>query len=124
MEQNPSTYIQNQLRQAQQIELQLEQTSAQKYQLDMKIKEIERSLKEIEEIKDDTPIFKSVGMIVYQVNDRKKLKDELEEQKELSQIRTKTLEKQQKMLEEKYKEIEQAIRQNYDGMKKGKEGTN
>ncbi len=90
----------------------------------MKIKEIERSLKEIEEIKDDTPIFKSVGMIVYQVNDRKKLKDELEEQKELSQIRTKTLEKQQKMLEEKYKEIEQAIRQNYDGMKKGKEGTN
>ncbi|MCL5438257.1 MAG: prefoldin subunit beta [Candidatus Thermoplasmatota archaeon] len=124
MEQNPSAYIQNQLRQAQQIELQLEQTASQRYQLDLRIKELDKTLRELEGVKEDSPVFKAVGMIVYRVEDRKKLKDELEEQKELSEIRIKTLDKQQKVLEDKYKEIEQVIRQSYDDMKKGKGGQN
>ncbi len=67
----------------------------------------------------ESPLYKAVGMIVYQVSDRAKLKSELEEQKELSEIRTKTLDKQQKVLEDKYKEIEQSLRQSYSSLKKG-----
>jgi hypothetical protein len=47
------------------------------------------------------------------VDDRQKLLEDLKEQKELSELRKNTLEKQQKSLEEKYKEIEQLISKTY-----------
>ena len=113
MEPNLSQYIQNQIRQAQQLEGQIEQLASQKYQLDLRIKEIDKTLKELEGVSPDTPIYKSVGNILYKVEDRKKLMDDLSEQKELSEIRIKSLEKQQKTLEEKYKELEATIQQKY-----------
>lgn len=114
MEQNLSQYIQNQLKQAQQMEAQIEQLSNQKYQLDVRIKELEKTLKELGSVKEGTPVYKSVGNVLYQVDDKKKLVDDLSEQKELSEIRIKTLEKQQKTLQEKYKELEATIQQKYE----------
>ena len=80
------------------MESQIEQVANQKYQLDVRIKELDKTLKELEGVGSDTPVYKTVGNILYQVEDRKKLIDELSEQKELSEIRIKTLEKQQKTL--------------------------
>ncbi len=114
MEQNLSQYIQNQLKQAQQVEAQIEQLSNQKYQLDVRIKELEKTLKELDGVKEGTPVYKSVGNVLYQVEDKKKLVDELSEQKELSEIRIKTLEKQHKTLQDKYKELETTIQQKYE----------
>ena len=91
MEPNLSQYIQNQIRQAQQLEAQIEQVANQKYQLDVRIKELEKTLKELEAIKAETPVYKSIGNVLYQVEDKKKLVDDLSEQKELSEIRIKTL---------------------------------
>lgn len=113
MEPNLSAYLQNQIKQAQQLELQIEQTMSQKYQLDLRIKEIEKTLKELESVDSTSPIYKNVGGILYKVKDKDKLVNELEEQKELSSIRIKTLEKQQKSLEDKYKEIEEALKKSY-----------
>ncbi|MCL5881257.1 MAG: prefoldin subunit beta [Candidatus Thermoplasmatota archaeon] len=113
MEPNLSQYIQNQLKQAQQLETQIEQVATQKYQLDLRIKEIDKTLKELQSIGTDTPVYKSVGNILYRVEDKQKLVDDLSEQKELSEIRIKTLEKQQKALEDKYKELETLIQQRY-----------
>ncbi|MEM0157380.1 MAG: prefoldin subunit beta [Thermoplasmataceae archaeon] len=113
MEPNLSQYIQNQLKQAQQLETQIEQVATQKYQLDLRIKEIDKTLKELQSIGTDTPVYKSVGNILYRVEDRQKLVDDLSEQKELSEIRIKTLEKQQKAMEDKYKELETLIQQRY-----------
>ncbi len=113
MEPNLSQYIQNQLKQAQQLETQIEQVATQKYQLDLRIKEIDKTLKELQSIGTDTPVYKSVGNILYRVEDKQKLVDDLSEQKELSEIRIKTLEKQQKTLEDKYKELETLIQQRY-----------
>ncbi len=115
MEPNLSAYIQNQIKQAEQLELQIEETVTQRYQLDAKVKEIERTLQELEKVDDSSPIYKSVGGILYRVSDKKKLIDELQEQKELSSIRIKTLEKQQKALEQKYKEVEEALKKSYAG---------
>lgn len=96
------------------MESQIEQVANQKYQLDVRIKELDKTLKELEGVGSDTPVYKTVGNILYQVEDRKKLIDELSEQKELSEIRIKTLEKQQKTLEDKYKELEATIQQRYE----------
>lgn len=120
MEANLSNYIQNQIRQAQQLESQIEQLASQKYQLDNRIKEIEKTLKELEGVSEGTAMYKNVGPVLYKVDDKKKLIDELSEQKELSEIRIKTLEKQQKSLEQKYKELEENIKKRYDeASKKG-----
>ncbi|MCL4306988.1 MAG: prefoldin subunit beta, partial [Candidatus Thermoplasmatota archaeon] len=97
----------------QQLETQIEQVATQKYQLDLRIKEIDKTLKELQSIGTDTPVYKSVGNILYRVEDKQKLVDDLSEQKELSEIRIKTLEKQQKALEDKYKELETLIQQRY-----------
>lgn len=119
MDQNLSNYIQNQIRQAQQLESQIEQVASQRYQLDSKIKELEKTLKELGEVTDGTPVYKSVGSILYKVENKKKIVEELSEQKELSEIRIKTLEKQQKSLEAKYKELEETIKQKYEETRKG-----
>lgn len=114
MEPNLSQYIQNQIRQAQQMEGQMEQLANQKYQLDVRIKELDKTIKELQSVGTDTPVYKSVGNVLYKIEDKGKLLEELSEQKELSEIRTKTLEKQQKSLEEKYKELEASIQQKYN----------
>ena len=123
MEPNLSQYIQNQIRQAQQMESQIEQVANQKYQLDVRIKELDKTIKELEAVTGETPVYKSVGNILYQVPDKKKLLEDLSEQKELSEIRIKTLEKQQKTLEDKYKELEAGIQQRYEEETK-RRGTN
>ena len=43
--------------------------------------------------------------------------DELEEQKELSSVRIKTLEKNQKTLEDKYRELEASLKKTYQETK-------
>lgn len=113
MEPNLSQYLQNQIKQAQQLEVQIEQAMSQKYQLDVRVKELEKTLKELESVDSSSPIYKNIGGILYKVDKKEKLVDELEEQKDLSQIRIKSLEKQQKSLEEKYKEVEEALKKNY-----------
>ncbi|MCL5804033.1 MAG: prefoldin subunit beta [Candidatus Thermoplasmatota archaeon] len=112
-----SNMIQNKLKQAQQLEIQIEQLMNQKYQLDLRVKELERTLKELSEVKEDSPVYKAVGPLLYKVDDRKKLVDELEEQKELSSVRIKTLEKNQKALEDKYKELEAVLKKTYQDSK-------
>lgn len=120
MEANISTYIQNQIRQAQQLESQIEQLASQRYQLDNRIKDIEKTLKELEGVAEGAAMYKNVGPVLYKIEDKKKLIDELSEQKELSEIRIKTIEKQLKALEQKYKELEDSIKKRYEeASKKG-----
>jgi prefoldin beta subunit len=112
-----SNYLQNQVRQAQQIENQIEQIGTQKYQLEVRIKELAKTLEELGKVGEGMPIYRSVGPVLYKVDDKNKLVEELKEQKELSEIRINTIEKQQKALEEKYKEIEEVIKKAYSESK-------
>ncbi len=102
----------------QQFEVQLEDTASQKYQLEMKSREIDKTLEELEGLGDSPALYKIVGNILYKVENKSKLVDDLKEQKELSQIRIKTLERQQKTLEEKLNELDQSMKKSYEEMKK------
>jgi prefoldin beta subunit len=114
VEPNLNAYLQNQIKQAQDMQAQIEQVASQRYQIDMKVKELEKTLKELSAVGADVPVYKNVGPVIYRVDDKEKLVADLEEQKELSQMRLKTLENQQKSLEEKYKDLEQAIQKRYE----------
>ena len=114
VEPNISAYLQNHLRQAQELEENIEKLATQRYQLDLSLKEMQKTLDELNKLDESTPIYRTVGSILYRVQDKKKLVDELDEQIELAKIRISTLEKQQKSLEEKYKELQNAIRDRYN----------
>jgi prefoldin beta subunit len=124
VEPNLNAYLQNQIKQAQDLQAQIEQVANQRYQLDLKVKELDKTLKELNNVGNDTPVYKNVGPVIYKVDDKNKLISDLEEQKELGQMRLKTLENQQKSMENKYKELEETIQRKYEESTKGNQGIN
>lgn len=97
-----SPQLQNQIAQYQQLQNQLQVLGSQRVQLEAKLREIEGTLEELNRISGETPIYKSIGMLLVRQDDREALKKELEEHKETLTIRVKSLQKQEKSLSERY----------------------
>jgi len=100
-----SPQLQNQIAQYQQLQNQLQVLGSQRVQLEAKLREIEGTLEEMAKIKDDTPVYKSIGMLLVRQDDREGLKKELEEHKETLTIRVKSLQKQEKALTQRYEDL-------------------
>ena len=100
-----SPQLQNQIAQYQQLQNQLQVLASQRVQLEAKLREIEGTLEELNKISDDTPIYKSIGMLLVRQDDRAALKKELEEHQETLTIRVKSLQKQEKSLSERHEEL-------------------
>jgi prefoldin beta subunit len=79
------------------------------------MKEIERTVQELEKITDDSAVFKNVGSLLIQVKDRAGLIAELKEQKETAEVRVKTLDRQDKHLRERHQNLQQQITQALQG---------
>ncbi len=84
--------------------------ATQKMQVELKLKEVERALKEIEKLDEGNDVYKSIGSILVKT-DKEKLKEELMDKKETLEIRLKTLQRQEEKLVSKLKEMEAKIRQ-------------
>ena len=63
-------------------------------------RETERAIEEMETLKSDAKVFKEVGSLLIEVDDRSKLKEELNEKKETMEIRLKSLQSQETELKE------------------------
>jgi len=74
-----------------------------------KLREIDGTLEELNKISGDTPIYKSIGMLLVRQDDRDALKKELEEHKETLTIRVKSLQKQEKSFAERYEGLGEKI---------------
>ncbi|TLZ69230.1 MAG: prefoldin subunit beta, partial [Methanobacteriota archaeon] len=74
-----SPQLQNQIAQYQQLQNQLQVLGTQRVQLEAKLREIEGTLEELGKISGETPIYKSIGMLLVRQDDREALKKELEE---------------------------------------------
>ena len=99
-------YLKEKLEQAQRLQGELEAIVSQRYQLEVSLKETEKSLEELKKIDEDAPIYKSVGSILVKVKSKEDIEKELEEKKELLELKMKTVTKQQELLENKLKEIQ------------------
>jgi prefoldin beta subunit len=104
-----SPQLQNQIAQYQQLQQQLQVLGSQRVQLEAKLREIDGTLEELNKISGDTPIYKSIGMLLVRQDDREALKKELEEHKETLTIRVKSLQKQEKSLAERYEALGEKI---------------
>ncbi|MFQ6128764.1 MAG: prefoldin subunit beta [Thermoplasmata archaeon] len=101
--------LQNQMVQFQQIQQQLQIHAGQRVQYEAKLREIENTLEELENAKEDATIFKSIGTLLVEADDRGAIRRELEEHKETLNIRLKSLKKQEKSLTERYRELQKSI---------------
>jgi prefoldin beta subunit len=103
--------VQNQLKQMQQYQQQYEIVMQQRLQLDIRMKETENALEELQNLKDDTPIYKSIGNLIIRGEKEKSLK-ELKEEKESMEVRKKTFEGQETQLKQKIEELQTKLQEN------------
>lgn len=91
--------------QLQNLEHTTQNYSMQKQQLQTRVLEIESAL---EELDMDTDSYKIVGNIMVK-SDSKKLKEDLDSEKEKNQIRITTIEKQMNVIQEKMQKLQQEV---------------
>lgn len=103
--------VQNQIAQFQQLTQQIQMVTTQKIQLEAQVRELDRTIIELEKVTDDSAVFKNVGSLLIQVKDRTSLVTELKEQKETAEVRVKTIDRQDKHLRERHKSLQDQITQ-------------
>jgi len=103
--------VQNQIAQFQQLTQQIQMVTTQKIQLEAQAKELEKTIQELERLQEDAVVFRNVGSLLIQVKDKGALLTELKEQKESTDVRVKTLDRQDKHLRERHGSLQQQITQ-------------
>ncbi len=101
--------VQNQLAQYQQLQQQLQVVAAQRVQLETNLREIDLTLEELGKAGKKTVIYRSIGALLIEAEDRKALQAELEEHKEALGIRIEALKKQEKTLSERFQRLQEQL---------------
>jgi prefoldin beta subunit len=106
---NISPKVQNQLGMLQQIQQQLQTILQQKAQYEMAVREAKRAQEEISDAAEDAVLYMSVGTVMMQ---KKKdvVNTKLTEKVESLELRIKSLEKQEKMLQGKFEQLQAQIK--------------
>ncbi len=107
--------VQNQIAQFQQLTQQIQMVTTQKIQLEAQARELDKTVQELEKSPEDSAVFKNVGSLLIQVKDRPALMTELKEQKETTEVRVKTLDRQDKHLRERHQSLQSQITQALQG---------
>ena len=107
-------WLQEQLVKMQQNQQNLQSIQVQKQQLEMEKAESDKALEELKKAADDDTVYKHSGSILIKSN-KTDLIAELEEKKELSETRSKVLEKQEERIKESLKEQEAKINEMIKG---------
>jgi prefoldin beta subunit len=111
---NISPKVQNQLSMLQQLQQQLQTVLQQKAQYELAVREAKRAQEEIKDSADDAVMYMSVGTIMMQK--RKEVIDaKLAEKVETLELRIKSLEKQEKMLQGKFEQLQAQIKAALEG---------
>ena len=114
-----SPQLQNQIQQYQQLQQQLQVLGSQRIQLEAKLREIDNTLEELGKLPDDSTVYKSIGVLLVQADDRDALKKELDDHKETLTIRVKSIQKQEKALGERYEDLQKKIQAALGGPQAG-----
>jgi prefoldin beta subunit len=105
-----SPQLRHQLAQFQQVQQQAQVLMTQRQQLEILFRETERALEEIQKLADDAVVYKTVGTILVK-SEKKKLEQDLTEQKETLDLRIKTLVRQEERTLQRMKEMREKLDQ-------------
>ena len=81
----------------------------QRQQVDLRLKEIEEALAELEKTDNKTPIYKSIGAILIKTNGKTEVSKELKSNKENLELRKSTLGKQEDRTKDKLNELQEKV---------------
>ena len=102
--QNIPPQVQAMLGQLESYQQQLQLVIQQKQKVQLELTEAKKALEEIEKVDDGTTIYKTVGTLIVKT-DKAKAVEELKEKVETLEVRLSALERQEKKLNEKLKEL-------------------
>ncbi|WP_456394621.1 prefoldin subunit beta [Thermococcus sp.] len=106
--QNIPPQVQAMLGQLESYQQQLQLVIQQKQKVQLELSDAKKALEEIEGIEAGTPVYKTVGTLIVKT-EKDKAVEELREKVETLEIRLNALERQEKKLNEKLKELTQRI---------------
>src|SRR5512136_2111682 len=111
---NISPKVQNQLNMLQQLQQQLQTILQQKAQYELAVREAKRAQEEIKDSYNDALMYMSVSTVMMQK--KKEVVDaKLTEKVETLELRIKSLEKQEKMLQGKFEQLQSQIKTALEG---------
>lgn len=93
--------IQNQLAQLQELQQQAQIVVGQRQQLELQVREVERTLEELARVAKDAPLYKSVGSLLIRASDREGIERDLTDQKETLTVRLESAKRQESRLRER-----------------------
>lgn len=112
---NISPKVQNMIAQYQELAQRIQTFATQRYTLEVQVKELERAIEEIEKSKEDAIIYRSAGSLLVQNKDRAALLSEMKEQKETTDVRAKSFDRQEKQLRERHAALQKQIAEELGG---------
>jgi len=98
-------HVQERLLRLQQLQQTLQTVLAQKQQVELELTEIEQALTELQKIADDTVIYQSIGSLLVKA-EKTKVTTDLDERKELLNMRATVLGKQEERLRGQLKDLQ------------------
>ncbi len=111
---NISPKVQNQLSMLQQLQAQLQTILQQKAQYELAVREAKRAQEEIKDSLEDSVMYMSVGTVMMQKK-KEVVNAKLSEKVETLELRIKSLEKQEKMLQGKFEQLQTQIKAALEG---------
>ena len=111
---NISPKVQNQLSMLQQLQQQLQNILQQKAQYELAVREAKRAQEEIKDSAEDAVMYMSVGTVMMQKK-KEVVNAKLTEKVESLELRIKSLEKQEKMMQTKFEQLQSQIKAAIEG---------
>jgi len=108
-EEEISPQLRDQINRLQELRIQLQMIMQQRQQIELRLKETEEALEELNNANDKTSIYKSVGAILIKTKGRGEVIKELKSNKESLELRKATLEKQEGRNKEKLNELQSKV---------------
>ena len=100
--------LQNRIMHLQQLQNQLNMIRLQKQSVELELREVERVLRELQNIPANEILHKSLGHILVKTT-KEKIEKELNERKEILELRLETLKRQEKHIETQFNDIRRKV---------------
>ncbi|AEB96078.1 MAG: prefoldin subunit beta [Metallosphaera sp.] len=100
--------LQTQLLKLQQLQNQLERLTYEKSVIEGELREVNEVLKELTNIPQDAPVYKIVGNLLVK-QERTNVQNELNERKELLELKSRTYQKQEGLLRKQFEDLQKKV---------------
>ncbi len=100
--------VQTQLVKLQQLQSQLERLSYEKSVIDSELREINKVLEELASLPADTSVYKVVGNLLVK-KDKSSVEKELNDRKEILELRSRTYQKQEDILKKQFEDLQKKV---------------